>query len=283
MWLLKLAKKLPIHPTFFLLAIWQIVSGEAVEFFTLTAVVLIHELAHYLTAKKLGYRLTNFYLAPYGVSLNYKDEKFDPKHEIFIALAGPVINLVLCLVLTAFWWIFPVTYCYTIDIFKSSLFLALFNLLPAYPLDGGRTLTAILSEKTSRKIALKISIVFNIVFCVIFFALFVVTCFYSYNPTFALMVVFLLSGVMDSSFEGKYERVSALEKTPKNFSQIKQFFVGEDVTMSQLLSKIDGSKFTIFYVSFKSGKTKILTEKSVLNLCKKYPLSAKICELNLKN
>lgn len=281
--LLKLAKKVPIHPTFFVLAIWFFVSGECAEFFVLTGVVLLHELAHFLAAKKFGYRLTSFYLAPYGVALNYKDGKFDPKDEIFIALAGPLINIVLCVVILALWWLFPITYCYTKAIFETSLFLVLFNLLPAYPLDGGRALVALLSEKISRKTALKISMIFNIAFCVIFFGLFVASCFFSYNPTLALMVVFLLSGIMDSNFEGKYERVSALEKTPKNFSQIKQFYVSESATISQLLKAIDASKFTIFYVSFSSGQTKILTEKMVISLCKKYPLTSKIGELNFKN
>lgn len=280
--LLKLAKKVPIHPTFFVLAIWFFISGESAEFFSLFAVVLLHELAHYLSAKKHGYHLTNFYLAPYGVALNYKDGKFAPKDEVFIALAGPAINIILCTTILALWWMFPVTYCYTFTIFETSLFLALFNLLPAYPLDGGRALVGLLSEKISRKKALKISIICNIIFCIIFFALFVVTCFYSYNPTFALMVVFLLSGIMDSSFEGKYERVDALEKSPKNFSQIKQFYVDESASLSQLLGAVDGRKFTIFYVSLSSGQTKILTEKAVISLCKKYPLSAKIGELNFK-
>lgn len=280
--LLKLAKKVPVHPTFFALAIWFFISGQAAEFFILTAVVLLHELAHYLCAKRRGYQLTNFYLAPYGVALNYKDGKFDFKDELAIALAGPAINIILCVLILALWWIFPATYCYTISIFETSLFLALFNLLPAYPLDGGRALVAALSDKIGRKKALKISIVFNIIFCVIFFALFVVTCFYYYNPTLALMVVFLLSGILDSSFEGKYERVDVLEKSPKNLSQIKQFYVDESASLSQLLGAIDGRRFTIFYVALSSGQTKILTEKAVISLCKKYPLSAKIGELNFK-
>lgn len=277
--LLKLAKKVPIHPTFFLLAIWFFVSGQVAEFFSLMGVVLLHELAHYLTAKKLGYRLTSFYLAPYGVALNYKDGKFDFKDEIFIALAGPSINLIFCVVILALWWVFPVTYCYTCTVFETSLFLALFNLIPAYPVDGGRAMVAMLSEKIGRKKALKVSMFFNIIFCVIFFVFFIISCFYSYNPTFVLMIVFLLSGIMESNFEGKYERISVFERCPKNFSQIRQYYVSENTTISQLLKAIDNRKFTIFYVVFLSGQTKILTEKMVLSLCKKYPLTIKLSEL----
>lgn len=280
--LLKLAKKLPIHPTFFVLAIWFFISGQAAEFFSLLAVVLLHEGAHYLAAKKRGYHLTNFYLAPYGVALNYKDSKFDFKDETAIALAGPAINLALCVFILAMWWMLPATYSCTEIIFETSLFLALFNLLPAYPLDGGRAFVALLSERISRKRALKISIILNIVFCVIFFALFVLTCFYSYNPTLALMVVFLLSGIMDSSFEGKYERVDILNRIPKEFSQISHQYVSDRVTLLQLLKAIDSRKFTIFYVSFLSGQTKILTEKTVFTLCNKHPLTTKLSELNLK-
>lgn len=280
--ILNIAKKVPIHPTFFLLALWFFVSDMATEFFVLFFVVLFHELAHYFTAKKLGYRLTSFYLAPYGAQLSYKDEKFSFKDEMLIALAGPLANMILCVFLLALWWIAPGVYCYTNSIFECSLFIGLFNLLPAYPLDGGRAFVALLSEKTTRQTALKISIIFNIVFCIIFAACFVISCFYSYNPTFVMMIFFLLCGILDSKFEGKYERVDVLNKKIKNLSSVKSVYVDDTATLSQLFGAIDSRKFTIFYVNFSSGQTKIMTEKNVIKLCKNHPLTIQIKELNFK-
>ena len=278
---MRILKKIPIHPTFILLFFWFLLSGVVLEFFILIGVVLIHELGHYVVAKKLGYKLSGFYLAPYGVSLNYKDGKFLPYDEVKIALAGPMANFALSFLLLGLWWLFPVLYCFTYQIANLSLFLALFNLLPAYPLDGGRVLVSALSEKLGRKKALKISIAFNIAFCVVFFIGFVITCFVNYNPTLALMVVFLLGGIMESKFEGRYESINLFNKKIKNFSSVKSLAVDEDATLGQLLRAIDASKLTLFYVLYADGKTRILSEKSVLSLCMKHPITTKIKDLML--
>lgn len=278
---MRILKKIPIHPTFILLFLWFLLSGAVLEFFILIGVVLIHELGHYVVAKKLGYKLNGFYLAPYGVALNYKDGKFLPYDEVKIALAGPIANLTLSFCLVGLWWLFPSVYSFTYQIAYFSLFLALFNLLPAYPLDGGRVLVSALSEKLGRKRALKISIAFNIVFCVIFFVGFVITCFINYNPTLALMVVFLLGGIMESKFESKYESINLFNKKIKDFSHVRSLAVGEQVTLGELMRAIDSSKLTLFYILYADGKTRILSEKSVLSLCMKHPITTQIKDIKL--
>ena len=278
---MRFIKKIPIHPTFLLLLVWFVIVHAVMQFFILLAVVLVHELGHFVVAKRLGYKLSGFYLAPYGVALNYKDGKFLPYDEVKIALAGPITSLALSFIFVGLWWLFPALYSFTFEMAAFSLFLAIFNLLPAYPLDGGRVFVSALSEKLGRKKALKISIALNIVFCVIFFGGFVITCFVNYNPTLALMVVFLLGGIMESKFEGKYESVNLFNKKIKNFSSVKSLAVGEDATLGQLLRAIDASKLTLFYVLYADGKTRILSEKAVLSLCMKNPITMKIKDLNL--
>lgn len=278
---MRILKKIPIHPTFLLLFVWFVIVGAIAQFLILFVVVLFHELGHFIVAKKLGYKLSSFYLAPYGVALNYKDGKFLPYDETKIALAGPITNLGLSFLFVGLWWLFPSLYSFTYDMAAFSLFLAIFNLLPAYPLDGGRVFVSALSEKLGRKKALKISIILNLIFCIIFFCGFVVTCFVNYNPTLALMVVFLLGGIMESKFEGKYEGVNLFNKKIKNFSTVKSLAVNEDATLGELLRAIDTSKLTLFYVLYADGKTRILSEKAVLSLCMKNPITIKIKELNL--
>ncbi len=280
--MLGILKKIPIHPSFFLLFLWFALTGQITSFFALFFVVLVHEGGHYIVAKKLGYRLTSFYLAPYGVALNYKDGKFLPNDEVKIALAGPCANLALSVLLSALWWIVPASYSYTYLVSSLSFFLALTNLLPAYPLDGGRVFVSLLSEKYSRKKACKISLANNIIFSILFFAGFVVTCFVDFNPTLALMSVFLFMGGLETKFEGKYEHASVFKKVIKNFSSVKTCAVDESVTLKELMMAIDQTKLTIFYIQTSQNKIKVLTEKQVLNLVLVYPLSLKLCELNLK-
>lgn len=279
---MRLLKKIPVHPTFLLLFLWFVISGQALEFFILFFVVLVHEAGHYVVAKRLKYKLDSFYLAPYGVALNYKEQKFASNDEIKIALAGPACSLILSFALVGIWWLFPGIYGLTYEICNLSFFLALFNLLPAYPLDGGRVLVSALSEKMPRKKALKISMAANIVLCVVFLACFVITCFVDYNPTFALMVVFLLGGIMETKFEGKYQQMNLYSKKVKDFSHVKTLAVSDEVTLGELMRAIDTSKLTVFYILSQNGKTRMLTEKAVLSLCMKEPISRKIKELNLK-
>ena len=160
----KRIKYFPIHPSFLLLFLWFVINQNLQEFLLFVLVVLTHELGHYLVAKRSGYKLDSFFLAPYGVSLNYKEANFDSFDEIKIALAGPVVNIFIAIFGVALFWIFPVTYSYSIEIVKQSLILGLFNLLPCYPLDGGRILAGILSGHMPRVKAIKIVVLFNFIF-----------------------------------------------------------------------------------------------------------------------
>lgn len=278
---MRILKKIPIHPSFYLVFIWFAVTGQTLLFFILIFCLLVHEMGHYIVAKKLKYKLSSFYLAPYGVALNYKDSKFLGKDEIKIAFAGPFANIIFCVFIVANWWIFPETYFYTYEFVDLSMGLALFNLLPAYPLDGGRVMVGLLSEKISRKKALKTVRIFNVVFCFVFAVCFVITCFVDYNPTFALMIVFLLGGMMESKMEGEYQLTDVFKKKIKNFSAVKFLAINEQTTLGELMRAVDGAKLTIFCLVQDSGKTVILTEKKVLSLCLKHPITTKLSQLDI--
>ena len=275
----KRIKYFPIHPSFLLLFLWFVINQNLQEFLLFVLVVLTHELGHYLVAKRSGYKLDSFFLAPYGVSLNYKEANFDSFDEIKIALAGPVVNIFIAILGVALFWIFPVTYSYSIEIVKQSLILGLFNLLPCYPLDGGRILAGILSGHMPRVKAIKIVVLFNFIFSGMIFIMFVISCFVNFNPTFALACCFLLCGVIQTKYEGRYKLMALLKKKTKNFSKPLTLAVNSSATLGEMLKHIEVNKFTIFYCLFKDGKTKILDEKIVLELSLVYPLSATLDEI----
>ena len=67
--------------------------------------------------------------------------------NIKIALAGPVINIAVGFFFIATWWIYPEFYAYTDIIVSANLSMALVNLLPIYPLDGGRIIFCFFANK----------------------------------------------------------------------------------------------------------------------------------------
>lgn len=265
-------KNIPIHPSFILLFLWFVFTQNIYSFLLFCAVVLSHEFGHYFVAKKLGYKLDSFFIAPYGVCLNYKDRVFDSKDEIFIAIAGPLVNIILSLFAVSLWWICPESFNFTSEFVFESLMLGLFNLLPCYPLDGGRIFIGLISRSMPRKKAVNITIYLNIIFSAILFVLFIITCFYDFNPTLCLCSVFMILGIIDSKYESKYQPISIFKKKTKNFSKPFFYYVNGEVTLKEIIKKIEPNKFTIFVVKLDDGKTKMLDEEKIKLLVLSYPI-----------
>lgn len=274
----KFFQKTHIHPSFFLFVLYFIITGKITTFLCFFVAVLMHEFGHYFIAKKRGYKLDNFYLAPYGACLNYKDKVFESKDEILIAFAGPFVNFSLSILLVCVWWIFPVSYNVTYDFVFQSIMLGLINLLPCYPLDGGRIAVGLLSNSLSRNKSIKILKVLNIVFAIIFFVIFVVSCFINFNPSFALISAFLVLGNFEWGEEGKY-KINIIKKRAKNFSKPMFIYVNDLVTLKELLRHLEQNKFTIFVVLFSNGKTKFVDEKLIQSLALNFPLTASLNQI----
>ncbi len=273
---MRLLKK--IHPSFYLLLGWFILSRNLLGFVTFAAVVFTHELGHYFVAKRLGYKLASFAVAPYGVSLNYKERTFEGSDEVKIAIAGPAVNLIIAVFLVSLWWLLPASYYYTQEIVLQSIFLALFNLLPAYPMDGGRIFAGLISSRMPRKKVMKILSISNIVFSIIFFALFILSCFISFNPTFALAGIFMILGLIESKNECRYEAMNIFKKKIKNFSRPLIFTCDDSVTLGALVRHISINRYTIFYIQTKN-KTRIVDEALLQRWSLIYPYDTTLAEI----
>jgi Zn-dependent protease len=164
-----------VHATFWLLPLIVLLSGlmtgggiEAIAedlafLFAIFGCVVLHEVGHALAAKAYGIGTRDITLYPVGgvASLEHMPEK--PGREIAIALAGPAVNLVIAAALLGGLFLGQVltplpthfSELSTVDAFlarllAANLVLALFNLLPAFPMDGGRVLRAILATWMTR-------------------------------------------------------------------------------------------------------------------------------------
>ena len=114
---------------------------------------------------------------PYGAALIGEFEDADWRDECLIAAAGPLLNVILLIFCIALWWIEPKTYFFTENFAYACLSIAAVNLLPVYPLDGGRIVLALLSRKHNRVAAYKKLRICGYAAGVLFAALFTASCF----------------------------------------------------------------------------------------------------------
>ncbi|MEM8877986.1 MAG: site-2 protease family protein [Pseudomonadota bacterium] len=167
-----------IHLTFLLLLVWigiahYVEGGAAVAMdgvLFIAAVfgcVLLHELGHAVAARRYGIRTPDITLLPIGGMARLERIPEDPGQEIVIAIAGPLVNVViaafLILVLGA---TLDMATLETIDdpepgflvrLAAINIFLVIFNTIPAFPMDGGRVLRALLATRYSRTKATRIA------------------------------------------------------------------------------------------------------------------------------
>jgi Zn-dependent protease/predicted transcriptional regulator len=129
--------------------------------------VLLHEFGHALTAKHYNIHTRDITLLPIGGIARLERLPENPRHELWITLAGPVVNVVIAGVLFAFLLfahqmkeLLEVRLLegnFLVQLMWVNVFLGAFNLLPAFPMDGGRILRALLSMRLGRARATRLA------------------------------------------------------------------------------------------------------------------------------
>lgn len=143
--------RLRIHPLFAVALVVSAFTGQLLLLVSAAFAALEHELAHALVARRMGFSLDKIVLMPYGAVISGDIRGISPMQEIRVCLAGPLINALTALGFAALWWLWPETYPYTDVAAHVSLSLFLVNLLPAFPLDGGRILRVLLRPLGERR------------------------------------------------------------------------------------------------------------------------------------
>ncbi|MBB6674247.1 M50 family metallopeptidase [Cohnella nanjingensis] len=132
-----------LHPLFVLLMLLSVLTGRFAEIGTLFSIVLLHELGHLLMALRFGWTVREVKLLPFGGVLEVEEAGSVPaKEEVLVALAGPLQNAALAGLAWLFGQAGLVDPLWTGDFIAANALIALFNLLPILPLDGGRMLQA---------------------------------------------------------------------------------------------------------------------------------------------
>ncbi|MBH0230012.1 site-2 protease family protein [Halobacillus yeomjeoni] len=137
---LKLNQFIHIHPLFFLLAFSAFITGAFFQFVILITIVTIHELGHFLTARRYKWRVSRIELWLFGGAVVSEEHNTRPfKEQVHVVLAGPVQHVwIFCILFLLEMWIGPHSLIGLAHLYNKVILI--FNLLPIWPLDGGKLL-----------------------------------------------------------------------------------------------------------------------------------------------
>lgn len=235
----KISKKIFIHKSFVFLPLAVIFHGNTDFYITMLLSAVLHEAAHALTAHLAGESPERFYISPYGCELRLACAA--PRREAAIVLSGPLFSLFLALF--AFFLGFT-------DLFRANALLFSLNMLPAYPLDGGKLLKIALWHLAGvyrgNKILKRVS--FAAAIC-----LFIAAVPFK-SVWFAIIAVLIV------------RRANGLRATPfyrkrKRFAPVKAFRVGGTITVLEALRLFSPYYYTCIFVESRSI---FLTERDII-------------------
>ena len=209
--------KVQVHWTFILLILWIIFVGiwgdtstsgilwNILFVLVLFGCVVLHELGHALTAQRFAIGTKQITLLPIGGVASLEDMPEEPRQELLITLAGPAVNIAIAVLL---YLTIPFDMLQELDeaqiqqffseisarnflylLFYANIILAVFNFIPAFPMDGGRILRALLAMRMDRLKATQVAANLGQMVAIGFFFFGLL-----YNPILALIGVFIFFG-----------------------------------------------------------------------------------------
>ena len=222
--------------------------------------VILHEFGHALTAKRFGVKTYDIIMTPIGGIARLEKMPEGRGQEFWVAIAGPMVNFLIVALIAAgflvlkgeslplatpsFWDIEDETQNYFKVLLKVNGFLAVFNLIPAFPMDGGRILRSLLSLRMSRSEATKIASIAGQVIAVGMFA----WGWYTTQPILTLIGVFIFFAARQENI--MLQRQVLLNKTKA--ADIMEplhhdFFLGQTISEARnRLATIPGESFIVW-------------------------------------
>lgn len=230
--------------------------------------ICLHEMSHFLVAKKLGYCASRIRLNFFGASLEGLDD-FSLDDEIKIVLAGPLLNFFVVILCYLSFWFYPESYHYLNEILLVNWSIFLFNFLPIFPLDFGRILLAVFSKKRMRKDALKIVKNVSIISIIFLFLIYLISFFFELNFSLGFVCVNLMILHCKSAKDTSFKRAIFIYRKFKLLSKgliERNIYLNCKTNLSSVFKYIDDYHFVNFI--FLDDSLNYVYEKSELDIYK---------------
>ena len=261
-----------LHWSFPLIFLWILFLGYQIDagvqgiatlsvfFIIIFTCVVLHEYGHALTARRYGVGTRDIILSPIGGIARLERIPDKPIEELKVALAGPAVNVVIALLLLPIVYYFRRDGLYLegedeLEIFSqwqnlsalvlgTNIALVIFNLVPAFPMDGGRVLRALLAMKMNRVKATKIAFIIA-QFCALGFFVFGL---YSTNYVLCFIALFV---VFTSRMEWKnvqrvdYVANKTIQEIIKPIPQ-KKLYIDHSIRDAIEMTTPDNQNFLVF-------------------------------------
>lgn len=263
--------KISVHFSFLILMVVGSFLGLFKILFCYFLWLCLHEMVHAFVAKKLGYGLSKISLQVGGAVLDAEQDEFSFKDEILIAISAPLFNLLVGFLIVSVWWIYPESYNFLQDQAVINFAIFGFNILPIFPLDGGRVLLGFLSRKIERKNAVKICKTISIFFSLVLFSLFIASLFIS--PVFSLGIASLnlFWSALAENKNANYKRIlyasRKLERCKRGGAIGQTIYVHQNKSPLEMFRLVDARHVTTFVVVDDNMKIiKTISEFEVVSL-----------------
>jgi len=263
-------KKFKIGASFFVLVAICLITKQFVLLINYLFALILHELAHLFVALSKGYHLRCIKLDMLGMSVELETD-IKNKDVFAVNIAGPFVNLIMCVLCLLTYIINPNNFVYLNCFCACNMILSLFNLLPIYPLDGGKIFCGLINNYNQYK---KLDKIIRIVAFFIFSFLFVWgCCYYVFNWYLLIIAVFFI--VSKPNKKTSFSIFKTGEE--KEFDKLVLLQVNESDSLINLIKKISNNTYTIFYLN--NTKPKYFEEDKIINYALTYPLNASLKEI----
>jgi stage IV sporulation protein FB len=255
----KIKPKIQIHPACLPVIVFAVMFGFGKELFFLFLAVTLHEMAHVLVGRFFHLSVSKLILTPLGeIALLKNIEDLYLLPRLAVVLAGPSINLLLFLIFGA-----------DQPFGVANLALCFFNLLPIYPMDGGRFWHILVGNRIGVLRANRILIAIGRVFASLLFVLGLVqVVLFPFNMSLLCAAVYLIKNSRREQLRLYYEfyrYFNTKRFSHKKILPARTFIVAKDFSKTDMLREFRWDSYCLFYVQEEEESLSILTEKMVMD------------------